>query len=153
MIHHDFDTFRNRWIVGIDKYWKLYVQGKVTFQKQRFLRVEDAFANQMLSETQLENIVADFDKYFEESWQLFDGVFEFLTELKDMRMDLITNGSSDQQRKKIEKLGIEPFFESIIISDEVGLKNLTSKYLNCVVIRWVAAQEIVIMSVIAFIMM
>lgn len=122
LINHDFNTFKTRWFNAIDKYWKLYVEGKVSFQRQRFMRIMDSFENEILNDKELMQITRDFDTFFEESWKLFDGVMDFLTEYQSFKMGLITNGMSDHQRKKIEKLRIEPFFDSIVISEEVGFQ-------------------------------
>lgn len=53
---------------------------------------------------------------------LFSDVIECLEQLRDRyRLGIITNGSSDHQREKIERTNIAGFFDTIIISEEVGI--------------------------------
>ncbi len=56
------------------------------------------------------------------SLRLFPGVADLLCDLRRRyRLGLLTNGPPDMQRLKIARLKIEPFFEAIVISGEVGL--------------------------------
>jgi len=52
---------------------------------------------------------------------LNDGVTEILQYLKKKRyqINIITNGFSEVQRKKIETSGLKPFFDKIFISEEI----------------------------------
>lgn len=53
---------------------------------------------------------------------LFSDVIESLEQLRDKyRLGIITNGSSDHQREKIERTNIARFFDTVIISEEVGI--------------------------------
>ena len=54
---------------------------------------------------------------------LFDDVLEFLASVTGAHVPiaLITNGASDTQRDKLRALGIENWFDSVLISGEVGL--------------------------------
>jgi len=56
------------------------------------------------------------------SLRLFPGVLELLRDLQvRYSLGLLTNGPSDMQRPKIAHLQIEPFFDAIVISGEVGV--------------------------------
>jgi 2-haloacid dehalogenase len=53
--------------------------------------------------------------------ELFPGARPVLDELAGMaRLALVTNGVSDIQRARIDRLGIAEFFEAIVISSEIG---------------------------------
>ena len=58
-----------------------------------------------------------------ESYRLFDDALEFTAAVTEAHtpLALITNGASDTQRDKICSLGIESWFDSIVISGEVGV--------------------------------
>jgi putative hydrolase of the HAD superfamily len=58
-----------------------------------------------------------------ESHRLFDDVRELFAAAKRARVPLalITNGASDTQREKLRVLGIEHWFEVVVISGEVGI--------------------------------
>jgi len=57
-----------------------------------------------------------------ESYRLFDDVREVVLTLRrdGIPLALITNGASDRQREKLEILGIEDWFDTIVISGELG---------------------------------
>jgi len=52
----------------------------------------------------------------------FDGALEALASLRERghRLGLITNGSSDFQRKKLTRFALEPLFDIILIEGELG---------------------------------
>ena len=58
-----------------------------------------------------------------QTYRLFPDVPEFLASVKKRKlpMALITNGSSDTQRDKINTLNIEHWFDAVIIAGEVGV--------------------------------
>lgn len=58
-----------------------------------------------------------------ESHRLFDDVYAFLEWAKAARIPLalVTNGASDTQREKLEVLGIEGYFDTIVVSGEIGV--------------------------------
>lgn len=53
---------------------------------------------------------------------LFDGAFEALQILKSLniRMAVITNGASQNQRGKLERFNLNKFFELVLVDTEVG---------------------------------
>lgn len=56
------------------------------------------------------------------SIQSFDGVVELLKELREkgMRLGLLTDGPSEVQREKLRALGVIPFFDEIIVTDDIA---------------------------------
>ncbi len=56
------------------------------------------------------------------TYRLFDDVERALDALtaSGARLALVTNGSSDTQREKIEVLGLEKWFDAIVVSGELG---------------------------------
>jgi putative hydrolase of the HAD superfamily len=66
---------------------------------------------------------AAYDRYRREHFVLWDGVRELLTDLRNRgsRLGLLTNGFTETHQEKIELLGLRPYFDTIIISDEVGM--------------------------------
>jgi putative hydrolase of the HAD superfamily len=72
-----------------------------------------------------EKIIETADSYTrlqETLWDLFDGTTDALQTLKNLniRMAVVTNGTSDVQRGKLARFGITQFFDHIIIDTEVG---------------------------------
>lgn len=71
-------------------------------------------------------IIAAADSYSatqEEMLSLFDGAYDAIKQLKSagFKTALITNGSTDGQRRKIERFCLAPLFDEIIIDTEVGV--------------------------------
>lgn len=65
--------------------------------------------------------------WFSEFYQcsvLMDGAIEVLDYLKakGIKLGLITNGAIRSQRSKIDQVNIRSYFDTIVISDEVGIK-------------------------------
>lgn len=60
------------------------------------------------------------------------GLYECLDALTnvDIKLCLVTNGKSRNQRDKIKKLGLEKYFDEIVISEEVGFKKPAVEIFN-----------------------
>lgn len=71
-----------------------------------------------------ETLVEDFEASFHGLAVAFPGLHETLQELRKLGLNLglVTNGRSRSQRPKIEALKIAPYFTSILISEEQGLR-------------------------------
>ncbi|MDJ0665422.1 MAG: YjjG family noncanonical pyrimidine nucleotidase [Acidimicrobiia bacterium] len=70
----------------------------------------------------IEQMADDFVVGFATHGDLYPGVVDVLEELAARaRLCLITNGLSEVQRPRIERLGIEKYFDAIVVSAEVGV--------------------------------
>ncbi len=70
----------------------------------------------------IEQMANDFVVGFATHGDLYPGVIDVLESLTDrVRLCLITNGLSEVQRPRIERLGIEKYFDAIVVSAEVGV--------------------------------
>lgn len=69
------------------------------------------------------NLLADaYASGLQSNGDLFPGAHDALAALAEVSsLALITNGVSDIQRARIERLGIESYFDAIVISSEVGV--------------------------------
>lgn len=87
-------------------------------QANRLQRIGDRLG---LSEEQRQKMRAAYNRVLVENLSLFEGVTEVLAWLRErIALGLITNGPSEFQRGKIARLGIAEYFDSIIVSGEVG---------------------------------
>ncbi|MFV1917025.1 MAG: HAD family hydrolase [Patescibacteria group bacterium] len=114
--------FLQIWNEALEEYFKLYLEGKITFQEQRMKRVAKVFE---LDKNQMEHGIADeifqfYLKEYENNWRLFADARPCLEELRDNTLGIISNGDSTQQIKKLRKMGIKNYFKSINISSKVG---------------------------------
>lgn len=117
-----FDEFNNRWAQVIEKYFDLYIAGRLSFHEQRQHRIKDAFELSAHNLPIIDEIITKFDAYYQNAWRCFNDVVPTLISLKkkEAKIGLITNGESSQQRAKITKTGIICYFDAIIISSEFG---------------------------------
>ncbi|AFK22724.1 HAD family hydrolase [Pyrococcus sp. ST04] len=71
---------------------------------------------------ELEEMTNLFDRTFFANLKLYPDVLPFLSSLRAMnaKLVLVTDSSSTWQRRKLEVLGIQRFFDEVIISGETG---------------------------------
>lgn len=70
--------------------------------------------------------------------KLFPDVFEFLQNLRNMTsctMGIITDGIPVKQHEKIFRLGLDPFFPHVFISDEMGIRKPNAKLFELALVR------------------
>lgn len=68
-------------------------------------------------------IAVEYGRRHSENLAMFDDAFETLDALRaaGFRTGLITNGATTPQRAKIERFGIEPYMDVIVVEGEFGL--------------------------------
>ena len=122
----DFDVECNAEIYSIYKkinasVWAEFEKGKISaieLRKKRFADLFDVIGKSDLepsefSKAYLDNLVIKSEAY--------EGVVELLQSLqKKYRISLVTNGLKEVQRPRLSKLNLNQYFESIIVSDEIG---------------------------------
>jgi len=85
--------------------------------------VRDALAGLGLEHIEAAHFLADtYATRRQEAVCLFPRSLETLTALRarGVRLALLTNGTAAEQRHKIERFGLEPYFELILIEGELG---------------------------------
>ena len=116
------DQFIDRYIENNDRLWDLYRNHKVNKEELRVLRFENTFRDIGMAE---EHIPSDFgDRYLAvcpTKTHLVPGAIELLEHLvQDYELHLITNGFAESQRTKLKYSGLQAYFKSLTISEEVG---------------------------------
>ena len=113
-----------RWHQLEEKHYHRYLTGELSYAEQRRERAR-GFAEEY--GLLLEDHEADawFDAYFREyvkAWMLHGDALGCLNTLAaaGVRLGIITNGDLAFQTSKIERLGLEPLFEHVITSGELG---------------------------------
>lgn len=71
-----------------------------------------------------ELLSADFERHFPERCVPLPNLLETLDGLRDagVRLGMITNGRALMQNRKIDRLGVRPYFETIVISEVAGVR-------------------------------
>ena len=100
--------------------WRRFELGEINTAELRVLRFHDFFESIGVREDALESN-AFYLKQIVQHTKLYDTTLDLLEQLKpDYKMLIITNGLKEVQRARITKLGLDHFFEHIIVSDEIG---------------------------------
>jgi putative hydrolase of the HAD superfamily len=97
--------------------------GRLDMQRARRDVVRAAFAQLHLEGLSVADELADRFTTLREEWvRPFDGAREALAAFRDRgaRLGLLTNGSAEFQRRKIERFDLARFFEVILIEGELG---------------------------------
>lgn len=117
------NEFYKAWCDISEKYFNIYLAGKLTFREQRIERIKGLFrlAKIKLSYQDAEKKFNEYLFNYENSWQCFDDVKPCLESLKEYRLGIISNGDLAQQNLKLEKMKIKSYFEIIITAGEVGI--------------------------------
>jgi putative hydrolase of the HAD superfamily len=116
--------FLRVWRNTADQYLDQYHQGRMTFEEQRVRRVMDLHANygKTLSLESARQLNEKYVAYYEKEWRPYPDALPALEALKlKFRLGAISNGDGVRQRGKIKSCGLEPYFESVVISGEVGV--------------------------------
>ncbi|MBP3366988.1 MAG: HAD family hydrolase [Treponema sp.] len=123
-IKMEYDEFQSEWKKWAQRFFDQYSAGKLSFSRQRMMRVAKIFElnGAPVDESELESRFAVYLASYENAFGLFDDVIPVLEKLRQssFRLALITNGDSVNQRAKLEKAGITGFFNPIVISSEAG---------------------------------
>lgn len=117
------EDFINIWAEENDKYIQRYLDGEISFEEQRVLRVKGVF-ERMGEEIDEETARKYFDLYlnaYERGWKLYSDVEPFLEDLDGYRLGVLSNGDPDQQRKKLHETGLSEYFEEVVISGDLGI--------------------------------
>lgn len=101
---------------------------------------ENAFKS-LIDKYELSISVADCLKIYREHYpniRLEEGVKEYLEELKegDAKLCIISDGRTLTQRNKIKALGLEGFFDVVIISEEFGSEKPCTKNFEAVMSKF-----------------
>ena len=119
----DYDSFYTAYIKVNDSKWALYRKGGITKERLRAERFQETFSNFGFNDLEFSAI---FEKEYlsicPHKTQLLPGTEELLEYLKNRyELHVITNGFAETQKTKMQKSGLEFFFESMISSEEVGV--------------------------------
>lgn len=118
-----FADYYNVYMPSNHHLWGLYRNGKINKDElivERFLvpvrefGIDDAEYAKKLSDDFLERTTL--------KTKLVDGTMDLLNYLKpNYQMHILSNGFREVQYKKIENSGLKPYFDKIILSDEIGI--------------------------------
>ena len=102
--------------------WLDFEEGKIEADRLKVLRFERLLAAMGAGVSDPAWFSAVYLRHLGECAALIDGAAQVVRALHARaRLALITNGLKEVQRSRLAKSQLEPFFEAIIISDEIGV--------------------------------
>lgn len=114
------DDFVNLWRAATETYLQKFIDGELTFQEQRRLRLRDIFGRHINAE-EADALFERYLGYYEDSWELFPDVIHCLDRLAPLGLGIISNGNSGQQLQKLRDLGILARFDTVVVSEDIGI--------------------------------
>ena len=121
-VYHNINSF----------YWQEYEKGNISSKKLRDGRFKDFLqeinVQKDADKMSLEylNLLVKYSIEIKDSFALLDKL------VKTSKLALITNGISDVQHKRIEKLNLSKYFQHVFISDEMGVSKPAEKFFEIV---------------------
>ena len=113
-------NFPQIWADITEKHLQLFNEHKIPFQQQRRNRINEIFQKNFSNE-EADKIFTVYLGLYEESWLLFQDAIPCLDALEHFKLGIISNGDRNQQRQKLRELNICNRFETIVISDDIGV--------------------------------
>jgi putative hydrolase of the HAD superfamily len=125
----NFEEFYVLWRHLSNKYFKIYLSHECSFEEQQAHRVRELFeiVNQKFNCKEALEIFGHYLHNYESNWRPFEDVIPCLNKLSNCRLGIISNGDYNQQKKKLDKLGISQFFSKIITAGEFGIAKPNTK--------------------------
>ncbi|MBT8258570.1 MAG: YjjG family noncanonical pyrimidine nucleotidase [Bacteroidia bacterium] len=114
-------------------YWKLYREDKIDKPSLRFHRLNDTFQKMEMKvkAAMIHRLAEDYIAHLTSFNHLFEGTFEILEYLMPKyQMHIITNGFKEVQHGKLNKAGIDHYFQTVTNSEMVGAKKPSPKIFN-----------------------
>lgn len=109
-------------------YWQRFEAGTINLADLRINRFRD-FLAEINIPLDANLFSAQYLHHLGQSAILFPGVVETLTELAALhKMAIITNGISAVQRSRLSLSPIQPFFDHLFISEEIGISKPAEGY-------------------------
>lgn len=117
------DEFVRSWHSVAEKHIRRHLRGQISFQEQRRARLRELFLpSRELTDEEADQLFESYLRDYEDNWTLFPEVRESLTGLAaSYKLGIISNGDSQQQRRKLHSTGIDTFFSTVLISGDIGI--------------------------------
>lgn len=114
-------AFCGRWRALRERHLPEFLNGSVSYQEHHRRRMRDLFLDgPALTGREADERYEKFLDGYRRAWRLFDDVLPCLDALSDRVLGVVSNGSSRQQRLKLEQTGILSRFTVVVVSEEVG---------------------------------
>lgn len=104
-----------------DAHWKRLERGEITRQQVLYGRFHELFSRLGIAADSKETALAYMENLAQGHYFL-PGAREAVESLsKRFRLFMVSNGTASVQRKRLASAGLEPYFEQVFISQDVGI--------------------------------
>lgn len=110
------------WETAATFHFSRYVDGQISFQEQRRLRIRDVLGLPDLPDVEADAIFDSYLDAYEPLCAPFPDAQPCLSELEGLAMGIVSNGETRQQWGKLRRSGLVRHFGTVIISEEAGLR-------------------------------
>ena len=107
------------------EYWEMYRDNKVSKADLRYYRLSDTFKklNYDINDDIINQLAIDYIEHLSDFNHLIPETLNVLELLKsNYKMHIITNGFKEVQKRKLQKSDLIQYFETVTISEDVGVK-------------------------------
>ncbi len=116
------DKIKFSWLSIMNKYFKLFFEGKISICAQRINRIIDFWKINGLeiSDKFAEEVYKQYHEHFLNSCKAFPDVIPILKSLESFQLGIISNGITSDQIFKLKYNHLYDFFDKIFISEQIG---------------------------------
>jgi YjjG family noncanonical pyrimidine nucleotidase len=143
-----FETFVDEHARLLELHHHRFLSGELTMDEARAARMASLFArfDKSVSESASLNIAAQYRRDHQANRKLVDGARELLDVLAGKsRMGLITNNSVAEQMEKLRTLDIGRYFDTLVMSEDVGIAKPDKRIFDIALERMGAAAHETVM--------
>lgn len=114
-------TYGQRYQLINNLYWQRFERQEVTLAQLRTGRFQQLL-EELALQVDIEAFANSYLTQLAKQAHLFDGAAELIQALHGRyQLCLITNGLAEVQYPRLERSGLRPYFQAVIVSDEVGV--------------------------------
>jgi len=105
------------WKAAEERHYPRFLSNELTLEQQRRTRLREVLDGD-LSDAMADELFATVLAEYESAWSLFPDVLDCLESLTRHPLGVLTNGDSEQQRKKLSRTGIADRFSLVLASGD-----------------------------------
>ena len=117
---HTGPDFAALWKHVAEQHMAAFLAGAISFTEQRRRRIRAVFPAP-LEDQEGDRLFRIYLAYYEQAWSVFPDVLPCLDRLTEHTLGIISNGNTEQQKKKLNVLGIAARFSLVVTSEAVGV--------------------------------
>lgn len=120
------DEVATAWMAAERRHFAAWVDGQISFAEQRRRRLRDVLpllGEPVGDDGELDDVFTDYLRAYESAWQPYPDVDECLATLRQRghRLAVLSNGSDEQQRKKLTRIAVVNYFPDVFTAEILGV--------------------------------